>query len=134
MIFRIIGDLIEYEYRPFAQIVAPECSTLRSYAEDEIWLFDPKKREADDMEWKESVEKEHAEAIEALESRCETLQAEVDEYLGLLNSIDGGATCAELIAEARASEAKWREIATFNKNAYETAMQHKRRSPRSRSA
>ena len=131
MTFRIIGDEIEYEFRPFARIVAPEHSTLRMYAEDEIWLLDPKKREAEDLEWKESVEKEHAAEVGRLESTVEMLRAEVDKYLGVLNEIDGGATCAEIIAAAQASEAKWREIAETNRAAYYEAIKPK---PRKRKA
>ena len=128
--FRIIGDEIEYEFRPFARIVAPEHSTLRMYAEDEIWLLDPKKRDAEDTEWKNAVEAEHAAEIERLESTIEMLRSEVDKYLGVLNDIDGGATCAELIAEAQASEAKWREIAETNRAAYYTAIKTKPRKRR----
>ena len=134
MSFRIISDLIEYEYRPFARIVAPECSTLRSYAEDEIWLFDPKKREADDMEWKESVEKEHAEIVTELKCKITDLETENKNMAKLLDAIDDGMTALELIENYRVETAKWREIATFNKNAYETAMQRKRRSPRAKGA
>ena len=129
--FRIIGDEIEYLHVPFARIIASEHSTIRECAVDELWNCDPKKRDAEDTEWKNAVEAEHTAEIERLESTIEMLQSEVDKYLGALNDIDGGATCAELIAAAQASEAKWREIAETNRRAYYEAIKPK---PRKRKA
>ena len=131
MTFRIIGDEIEYEYKPFARIVAP-VSTLRDYAEGEIWNCDAKAREAADQKWREEIESEYETERENMEAKIEELTFENERLHTVLGEIDDGDACLDLIAKAQAETAKWREIAETNREAYLQAIRpkpRKRRTP-----
>ena len=130
MSFRIIGDEIEYEFRPFARIVAPACSVLRDRAEEEIEACDSAKREREDREWCDGLEAEHAKEVEALESKITELEAENEKLHLVLSEIDDGDTCLDLIAKAQAEAAEWRRIAEHNRDVYQEAMKPKPRKRR----
>ena len=128
--FRIIGDEIEYLHQPFARIVASPYSTLRDCAEDEIWLCDAAKREAEEQKWRDEIEAAHAEEINELEMKISDLDDEKTRLEKMLAAIDGGASALELIAEAKVNELKWREIAEANRKAYLEAIKPKPRKRR----
>jgi predicted nuclease with TOPRIM domain len=128
--FRIIGDEIEYECRPFARIVAPDFSIFRFDAIEEIEECDPAKAEAENAEWRREFEAEQAKEIEALQSRIETLETENEKWLAELNSLDDAGGVAQRIADLQAEVESWRKIAVDNRNAYHEAIKPKRRTPR----
>ena len=104
MSFRIIGDEIEYEYRPFAKIVAPT-SVWRDCAEGEIELFEPSLRE---KEIQEAWDQGH-EGFDDLEAERDALKEQVkklDDELDLIEEMGG---VAERIADLKADAAAWRE-------------------------
>ena len=104
MSFRIIGDEVEYEYRPFAKIVAPT-SVWRDCAEGEIELFEPSLRE---KEIQEAWDQGH-EGFDDLEAERDALKEQVkklDDELDLIEEMGG---VAERIADLKADAAAWRE-------------------------
>ena len=122
MSFRIIGDEIEYEYRPFAKIVAPT-SVWRDCAEGEIELFEPSLREKeiqeawdqghegfDDLEAERDALKEQVKKLDDdLEAERDALKEQVkklDDELDLIEEMGG---VAERIADLKADAAAWRE-------------------------
>jgi ketol-acid reductoisomerase len=129
MSFRIIGDRIEYEFQLFARIVAPECSTLRFYAEEEIEICDSARLERENPMRRDNFEAESTKEIDALQSKIDDLENEYKKLRAILEEIDDGDTCLDLIAKAEADAEKWREIAKTNRLAYLTSVQRKRRKP-----
>ena len=110
--FRIIGDMIEYEYRPFARIVDGLGATFRDQAES---MVDRTKGLAEiELEHeKEMEEADNAHATEIL-----AVEEERDALEETLRALEGGYKAHELVAEARSDAAKWREIAETNRKAY----------------
>ncbi len=127
MSFRIIGDEIEYEFRPFARIIAPEFSIARYDAIEDLELCDRVSVERENEEWRKDFEAEQIAEITQLQERISDLEKEKEALEKLLDSIDGGATAAELITEAQDETAKWRAIAMDNRNAYLEAIKPKPR-------
>ena len=128
---RIIGDEIEYAGRVVARFVVPSFDTWRNRVTDDLEDCDPNRVEKERDDAIAEIESAHAEEVEALRSELKDAEEERDRYGKLLDEIDGGATCAEIIAAAQVSEAKWREIAETNRAAYYEANKPK---PRKRKA
>ena len=103
MSFRIIGDEIEYDYRPVARFIVPASSTPRGCAEDALWLCNPETIEREE----EALRAEYTDEIKELESKVEELESCVKVLEQDLDRVTepGGAA---LVAELRKDRDKWR--------------------------
>jgi hypothetical protein len=124
---RIIGDEIEYAGRVVARFIVPSFDTWRNRATDDLEDCDPDRVEKERDDAIAEIEKMLQDEITGLKNDLATVTEERDALEKIVEALDGGATCAELIAAAQAYEAKWREIAETNRAAYYEAIKPKPR-------
>ena len=128
--FRIIGDEIEYEYRIIGRLTVPTFDTWRNRAVELLEDMDPNRVERERDEAVNEVEQEYKDRIADLETDVQTLEDEKAKLENLLDEIEGGSTCAELLDKYRAEIADWRKIAEDNRAAYLKAVAPKPRKRR----
>lgn len=108
MSFRIIGDEIEYDYRPVARFIVPASCSARYHAEADIKDCDPEVAADARAQEIKALDDDYRKTIDDLESKVDELEAENKKLYAIVYEIDNGGTLHEIATRAEAEAAEWR--------------------------